>query len=664
MASRLSRRRVAWNVYQYTTKKIDSRVLDRNYEIAIKIVKRFRPALLHTRTINLSGASKYQKTYRNDFGSNLKNSTIYYINKRAVKNLSGIGECIFYKNSGTACCDMFKNNYNSGKIELHKNKRLAVSGARALVSLYKNTASVCFVKKKKSILSLSNRIIRSVRFLPKLAKFTTKSVNKFGKPQRERMFYKTRNLIMHLDTMGIRQDFFINHRKRRVMEYAASCRVFFIKSEYIKLATTGTFSYPMWHLGLLKKMSFGGVNTCLAFFKHARPFVCYNQRVSKSALNLLNGSSIFYKNYYISSYFSKKHERVLESFLQSTLISSKQYRLGKFWFHNCVWVRIRTPVLSLLKYTLTNSRFGAIETIMNSYRSSLGSSRNYIRRATTWSRITSLSTINKLAAFCKTTADVHKPVLSELLTILSAKDLPLFAENTIVFLQQDLAYSNLSWAVGPGFNRWIKDADTCNGPIHIVKGTMSSNSPISLEFSDNRRIVRDSEDNTNAIIKQKRVDSVSFSSKIDSRAVGHVTQFGYNNSYIDFGNVIVSNPNYVDEHQYEFKGKHRSYNSRDNIVNLDKSYPHQKRLLWVNKQIILPTQTAVTIITNSYDVIHSWFIPGLGLKLDCVPGRSTHHTIYIEHTGYYYGQCAEVCGRRHHHMPIKILAVPLSHFTY
>lgn len=97
---------------------------------------------------------------------------------------------------------------------------------------------------------------------------------------------------------------------------------------------------------------------------------------------------------------------------------------------------------------------------------------------------------------------------------------------------------------------------------------------------------------------------------------------------------------------------------------VDIVYPTKKRLLWVNKQIVLPTGTPITIITNSYDVIHSWFLPGLGLKMDCVPGRSTHHTIFIEKPGYYYGQCAEVCGRRHHHMPIKILAVPFTHFLY
>ena len=43
--------------------------------------------------------------------------------------------------------------------------------------------------------------------------------------------------------------------------------------------------------------------------------------------------------------------------------------------------------------------------------------------------------------------------------------------------------------------------------------------------------------------------------------------------------------------------------------------------------------------------------------MDCVPGRSTHHTLFIDHPGLYYGQCAEICGRFHHHMPIKVAAL-------
>jgi heme/copper-type cytochrome/quinol oxidase subunit 2 len=87
-----------------------------------------------------------------------------------------------------------------------------------------------------------------------------------------------------------------------------------------------------------------------------------------------------------------------------------------------------------------------------------------------------------------------------------------------------------------------------------------------------------------------------------------------------------------------------------------------KRLLRVKRTLVLPAHINLTVITSSYDIIHSWFIPGLGLKLDCVPGRSTHHTFYIDNVGFYIGQCAEICGRYHHHMPIRVCALPFDHF--
>lgn len=87
-----------------------------------------------------------------------------------------------------------------------------------------------------------------------------------------------------------------------------------------------------------------------------------------------------------------------------------------------------------------------------------------------------------------------------------------------------------------------------------------------------------------------------------------------------------------------------------------------RRMIRTKRTLVLPAHVNLTAITNSYDVIHSWFIPGLGLKMDCIPGRSTHHTFYIDNVGFYYGQCAEVCGRYHHHMPIRICALPFDHF--
>lgn len=87
-----------------------------------------------------------------------------------------------------------------------------------------------------------------------------------------------------------------------------------------------------------------------------------------------------------------------------------------------------------------------------------------------------------------------------------------------------------------------------------------------------------------------------------------------------------------------------------------------RRLLRTKRTLVLPAHVNITLISNSYDVVHSWFIPGLGLKIDCVPGRSTHHTFYIDNIGFYYGQCAEICGRYHHHMPIRLCALSFEHF--
>ena len=87
-----------------------------------------------------------------------------------------------------------------------------------------------------------------------------------------------------------------------------------------------------------------------------------------------------------------------------------------------------------------------------------------------------------------------------------------------------------------------------------------------------------------------------------------------------------------------------------------------RRLLRTRRLLVLPTNINITLITNSFDVVHSWYIPGLGIKMDCIPGRSTHHTLHIDNAGFYYGQCAEICGRFHHHMPIRICALPFEHF--
>lgn len=163
------------------------------------------------------------------------------------------------------------------------------------------------------------------------------------------------------------------------------------------------------------------------------------------------------------------------------------------------------------------------------------------------------------------------------------------------------------------------------------------------------------------VVKQKKSPRDVYASKVRARVPRSTFNFGddVRASEVSLGHEIAA---HYKSAIIDYKSKGIRLVERMRGKPSAYKYPDAKRLLWVNKQIILPIGTSITIITNSFDVIHSWFIPGLGLKLDCVPGRSTHHTIYIENPGYYYGQCAEICGRRHHHMPIKIYAVSFMEF--
>ena len=123
----------------------------------------------------------------------------------------------------------------------------------------------------------------------------------------------------------------------------------------------------------------------------------------------------------------------------------------------------------------------------------------------------------------------------------------------------------------------------------------------------------------------------------------------------------VKNQRYMSDNCYKVLNK-KSLNYRFNTFKGVTTLLNSKRLLRVKRTLVLPAHLNISVITNSFDVVHSWYIPGLGIKMDCVPGRSTHHNIYINHYGFYYGQCAEICGRYHHHMPIRVCALPFEHF--
>lgn len=76
------------------------------------------------------------------------------------------------------------------------------------------------------------------------------------------------------------------------------------------------------------------------------------------------------------------------------------------------------------------------------------------------------------------------------------------------------------------------------------------------------------------------------------------------------------------------------------------------RLLEVDASISIPLNRFTRLLITSTDVIHSFAIPSMGLKVDACPGRINAVTILPTRGGVYYGQCSEICGVNHAFMPI------------
>lgn len=81
------------------------------------------------------------------------------------------------------------------------------------------------------------------------------------------------------------------------------------------------------------------------------------------------------------------------------------------------------------------------------------------------------------------------------------------------------------------------------------------------------------------------------------------------------------------------------------------------RLLDVDNRLVLPIDFHVRLVVSGGDVIHSFAVPSLGLKLDCVPGRLNQTSVLCEREGVFYGQCSEICGVMHGFMPIVLESV-------
>lgn len=233
--------------------------------------------------------------------------------------------------------------------------------------------------------------------------------------------------------------------------------------------------------------------------------------------------------------------------------------------------------------------------------------------------------------------------------------------------------NNLSMYSDYTDSRLVKRTQGVNLPLRIVKYPFGLDNVygvnyntetlnlFNLKFNDNETSIKHKTipHNTYFAVKQKRYTKKSAISSITkyvkSSEGTKTSKVRYSGKPILFNNSLFEQNSEDPVVLYRLIKKNKK---RGDLIPINLA----RRIIRTKRTLVLPAHVNITLVTNSFDVVHSWFIPGLGIKLDCVPGRSTHHTFYIDSVGFYYGQCAEICGRYHHHMPIRVCALPFEHF--
>nr|YP_010240635.1 cytochrome c oxidase subunit II [Aleochara postica]QTG39868.1 cytochrome c oxidase subunit II [Aleochara postica] len=86
------------------------------------------------------------------------------------------------------------------------------------------------------------------------------------------------------------------------------------------------------------------------------------------------------------------------------------------------------------------------------------------------------------------------------------------------------------------------------------------------------------------------------------------------------------------------------------------------RLLDVDNRIAIPYKSQIRMLVSAADVLHSWTIPSLSVKIDATPGRLNQINFFTNRTGIYFGQCSEICGANHSFMPIVMESISPKNF--
>lgn len=100
----------------------------------------------------------------------------------------------------------------------------------------------------------------------------------------------------------------------------------------------------------------------------------------------------------------------------------------------------------------------------------------------------------------------------------------------------------------------------------------------------------------------------------------------------------------------------------DSLFDSARDYNASPRLLGCRSDLYLPVNTSSRLLITSTDVIHSFSLPSLGLKVDALPGRINQLFSNPSRVGLFFGQCSEICGSNHSFMPISVKVCRLLDF--
>nr|YP_010373787.1 cytochrome c oxidase subunit II [Bryanellocoris orientalis]UPI55314.1 cytochrome c oxidase subunit II [Bryanellocoris orientalis] len=115
-------------------------------------------------------------------------------------------------------------------------------------------------------------------------------------------------------------------------------------------------------------------------------------------------------------------------------------------------------------------------------------------------------------------------------------------------------------------------------------------------------------------------------------------------------------------HQWYWSYEYSDFNNIEFESYMKPMENNNFRLLDVDNRVILPMNTQIRVLVTSADVLHSWTVPAIGVKIDATPGRLNQGSFKMNRPGLMYGQCSEICGANHSFMPIVLESVPMKNF--